>query len=143
MVENLALETIEHPRPYNLAWLKNSQKVNVYKQCLVQFSIGDIYYDKVLCDVIPMDACHLILGRPWQYDRHTMHDGKHHTGSNQSELKGEFFQQGEDDKAMEACRITTIFHSLLVSIFMVSAFICYTIGKIYESIFLRNKQCIF
>jgi hypothetical protein len=79
MVENLALETIEHPRPYNLAWLKNLQKVNVYKQCLVQFSIGDIYYDKVLCDVIPMDACHLILGRPWQYDRHTMHDGKHNT----------------------------------------------------------------
>lgn len=21
-----------------------------------------------------MDACHLLLGRPWQYDRHTKHD---------------------------------------------------------------------
>jgi hypothetical protein len=79
MVENLGLMTIKHPHPYNLVWLKNSQKVNVYKQCHVQFSIGDIYYDKVLCDVIPMDACHLILGRPLQYDRHTMHDGKHNT----------------------------------------------------------------
>ena len=79
MVEKLALVTVDHPHPYNLVWLENSQKLNVYKQCLVQFIIGDIYYDKVLCDVIPMDACHLILGRPWQYDRHTMHDGKHNT----------------------------------------------------------------
>ena len=26
-------------------------------------------------DVVPMDACHILLGRPWQYDRGTMHDG--------------------------------------------------------------------
>ena len=76
---NLHFVIVDHPHPYNLVWLENSQKVNVYKQCLVQFTIGDIYCDKVLCDVIPMDACHLILGRPWQYDRHTMHDGKHNT----------------------------------------------------------------
>jgi len=65
MVEKLALVTVDHPHPYNLVWLENSQKVNVYKQCLVQFTIGDIYYGKVLCDVIPIDACLLILGRPW------------------------------------------------------------------------------
>jgi hypothetical protein len=23
------------------------------------------YRDKVLCDVIPMDVCHVLLGRPW------------------------------------------------------------------------------
>ena len=56
MVEKLALVTVDHPHPYNLVWLENSQKLNVYKQCLVQFIIGDIYYDKVLCDVIPMDV---------------------------------------------------------------------------------------
>jgi hypothetical protein len=80
IVEKLALVTVDHPHPYNLVWLENSQKVNVYKQCLVQlnsqkvnvyrqclvqFTIGDIYYGKVLCDVIPIDACLLILGRPW------------------------------------------------------------------------------
>ena len=26
------------------------------------------YVDEVVCDVIEMDACHLILGRSWQYD---------------------------------------------------------------------------
>jgi len=29
----------------------------------------------VLCDVVPMEATHILLGRPWQYDRKTLHDG--------------------------------------------------------------------
>lgn len=29
----------------------------------------------ICCDVVPMDACHLLLGRPWQYDRRRSHDG--------------------------------------------------------------------
>jgi len=41
---------------------------------LVKFSIGK-YKDKVLCDVIPMEACHILLGRPWQFDRKTTHHG--------------------------------------------------------------------
>ena len=44
------------------------------KQVLVSFSIGR-YSDKVLCDVVPMHAGHILLGRPWQYDRKVMHDG--------------------------------------------------------------------
>ncbi|XP_074277545.1 uncharacterized protein LOC141601174 [Silene latifolia] len=35
-----------------------------------------MYKDEVLCDVVPMDACHLLLGRPWEYDRNTTHQGK-------------------------------------------------------------------
>ncbi|XP_074300575.1 uncharacterized protein LOC141631853 [Silene latifolia] len=34
------------------------------------------YEDEVLCDVVPMDACHLLLGRPWQYDRDVVHQGR-------------------------------------------------------------------
>jgi hypothetical protein len=33
------------------------------------------YEDEVLCDVVPMHACHLLLGRRWQYDRRAMRDG--------------------------------------------------------------------
>ncbi|RDX95789.1 hypothetical protein CR513_21641, partial [Mucuna pruriens] len=40
----------------------------------VSFTIGK-YEDKVLCDVVPMEATHLLLGRPWQYDRKVIHDG--------------------------------------------------------------------
>ena len=44
------------------------------RQVLVAFSIGK-YEDEVLCDVVPMHACHILLGRPWQYDRRVTHDG--------------------------------------------------------------------
>jgi hypothetical protein len=30
----------------------------------------------VLCDIVKMDACHLLLRRPWQFDRGTIHDGR-------------------------------------------------------------------
>ena len=50
--------------------------MKVTKRCLVPFSIWKKYFDEVWCDVVPMDACHILLGRPWQYDRQTMHDGK-------------------------------------------------------------------
>ena len=46
----------------------------------LNFSVGD-YTDTVICDVLPMDACHLLLGRPWQYDRHATHEGRSNTYS--------------------------------------------------------------
>ena len=37
-------------------------------------SCGD-YIDEVVCDVVPMDTTHIILGRPWQYDHRVSFDG--------------------------------------------------------------------
>jgi len=74
MVSKLNLATISHPRPYTLQWLKKGNEVTVSKQTLVPFSIGE-YLDEVLCDVLPMDACHLLLGRPWQFDRDVTYHG--------------------------------------------------------------------
>ena len=31
--------------------------------------------DRVLCDVVPMEATHILLGRPWKYDTKAVHDG--------------------------------------------------------------------
>ncbi|XP_021991808.1 uncharacterized protein LOC110888596 [Helianthus annuus] len=81
MVEKLGLQTEPHPDPYQLTWLKKGNVVKVTQRCLVQFSIGSKYSDEVWCEVIPMDACHLLLGRPWQYDRRTCHDGFQNTYS--------------------------------------------------------------
>jgi hypothetical protein len=78
MVEKMELETIEHPSPYRVLWLQKGHQVNVTKQCLVEFKIGG-YKDEILCDVIPMDVCHLLLGRPWKYDRNVVHDGRKNT----------------------------------------------------------------
>jgi len=49
-------------------------KIKVTRQVLVTLSICK-YEDKVLCDMVPMHACHLLLGRLWQYDHRVTHDG--------------------------------------------------------------------
>lgn len=46
----------------------------VSKQVLISLSIGS-YKDDVLCDVAPMHVSHILLGRPWQFDRHVTYDG--------------------------------------------------------------------
>ena len=74
MVAKLGLLTQKHPRPYKLQWLNNSGEIKVSKQVLIAFRIGK-YEDEVLCDVVPMQASHLLLGRPWQFDRRAKHDG--------------------------------------------------------------------
>ncbi|XP_025607627.1 uncharacterized protein [Arachis hypogaea] len=81
MVEKLKIPTEEHPNPYKLQWLKKGNEVKVTRRCCVQFSIGSKYTDDVWCDVIPMHVCHLLLGRPWQYDRCAIHDGFKNTYS--------------------------------------------------------------
>jgi hypothetical protein len=78
MVEKLELEMSDHPNPYKVSWLQKGHQVTVTKQCLVEFKIGG-YNDNILCDVIPMDVCHLLLGRPWKYDRNVIHDGRMNT----------------------------------------------------------------
>jgi len=78
VVEKLALSTISHTKPYKLQWLSIEGEITVNKQVLINFAIGK-YKDEVLCDVVPMEATHHLLGRPWQYDRHVLHDGLSNT----------------------------------------------------------------
>ena len=74
LVEKLNLPTLKHSRPYKLQWLNDCGEVKVDRQVLITFSIGK-YLDGVLCDVVPMHADHILLGRPWQYDKRVTHDG--------------------------------------------------------------------
>ncbi|CAA0822885.1 F-box associated ubiquitination effector family protein, partial [Striga hermonthica] len=64
-VDRLKLSTEPHPHPYTLAWIQRGNSITVDHRVLVQFSIGPKFRDTVWCDVVPMDACHLLLGRPW------------------------------------------------------------------------------
>jgi hypothetical protein len=81
MVQKLPLKTEKHPKPYKLSWLEKGKCVQVDQRCLVNFSTGEKYRDKIWCDVVPMDACHLLLGRLWQFDRKVHHDGFKNTYS--------------------------------------------------------------
>jgi hypothetical protein len=72
LAEKLNLPTLKHSRPHKLQWLNDCGEVRVDRQVLVTFSIGK-YLDEVLCDA--MHAGHILLGKPWQYDRRLTHDG--------------------------------------------------------------------
>jgi hypothetical protein len=80
MVDALALSTWKHPQPHCVEWLYESGKLKVTRKVRLKFSV-DNYSDTVICDVLPMDACQLLLGRPWQYDRRSTHDGRSNTYS--------------------------------------------------------------
>jgi hypothetical protein len=78
MVEKWGLPVFEHPEPYILYSLedpefKDMADVLVTKQVRVSFTIGD-YEDDVLCDVVPSKTRDLLLGLPWQQQRHAKHD---------------------------------------------------------------------
>ncbi|XP_076920042.1 uncharacterized protein LOC143581054 [Bidens hawaiensis] len=79
MFDKLNLPTQDHPEPYQLTWLKKGNLIKVTHRCLVQFSIGNKYSDEIWCEVLPMDACHILLGRQWQYDRRAKYDGFRNT----------------------------------------------------------------
>ena len=78
VVEKLKLNTKKHPTPYKVSWLQNGHQLLVNEQCEMEFQLGS-YKDRIMCDVMPMDVCHILLGRPWQYDKGAMHDGKNNT----------------------------------------------------------------
>eukprot|EP00253_Pinus_taeda_P008765 PITA_08765 len=75
MVEKLGLKRLKHPTPYKVSWLQKGHQLLVDEQCEVEFRIGK-YHDTVVYDIMPMDVFHIMLGRPWQYDRKVTHDGK-------------------------------------------------------------------
>lgn len=64
MDKKLGLKTEDHPQSYKLSWLNKGNNVKVRKRFLAQFSIGKKYTDEVWCDVVPMDAFHILLDRP-------------------------------------------------------------------------------
>ncbi|XP_065866582.1 uncharacterized protein [Euphorbia lathyris] len=75
LVEKLGLPVRKHPHPYKLQWLNDCGEIKVNKQVLVSLKIGQ-YQDDLLCDVVPMQAGHILLGRPWQFDKNAMHLGR-------------------------------------------------------------------
>jgi len=64
MIVKLGLQSMAHPHPYNIQWLNQSKELQVNSRSLISLSIGKNYRDELWCDVIPMDACHILLGRP-------------------------------------------------------------------------------
>jgi hypothetical protein len=74
-VAKIGLMTRLHTHPYYIQWLNNSGKAKVTHTTHAHFSIGT-YHDYVDCDVVPMQACSLLLGHPWEFDTDAIHYGR-------------------------------------------------------------------
>ncbi|KAK1653346.1 hypothetical protein QYE76_071151 [Lolium multiflorum] len=57
-----------------IQWLSDKGNVKIQHTVTVNFKIGP-YEDTIECDVVPMTVCHMLLGRPWQFDKKAIHDG--------------------------------------------------------------------
>ena len=56
-------------------WISDSGTIQVQHTVHVSFKIG-AYEDIIECDVVPMSVCHLLLGRPWQFDHGVIQNGR-------------------------------------------------------------------
>jgi len=74
VVEKLNLAMLPHPKPYKLHCLNEDGDFIVKNQVKIQFSIRN-YNDEDLCDIVPMYNCHILLGRPWHFERQAIHNG--------------------------------------------------------------------
>ncbi|TYK11204.1 reverse transcriptase [Cucumis melo var. makuwa] len=79
LVTTLNLKAETHPNPFKIGWVNKGGETLVSEICTVPLSIGSGYKDQIICDVIDMDVCHLLLGRPWQHDTQTLHKGRENT----------------------------------------------------------------
>lgn len=77
IVQKLKLPVEKHPSPYKLSWVDDTS-ILIKHQCLVTFSLALCGYT-IWCDVIPMKACHLLLGWSWLYDKCVRYDGYKNT----------------------------------------------------------------
>ncbi|XP_071678893.1 uncharacterized protein [Lolium perenne] len=73
LCEKLHLTLRKHPHPYHIQWLSDKGNVKIQHTVTVNFKIGP-YEDTIECDVVPMTVCHMLLGRPWQYDKKEFRD---------------------------------------------------------------------
>jgi len=55
-------------------WLTDEGELAVNQEVKVELFVG-IYKDKILCDVVSMETCHVLLRRPWQSAKNSMHNG--------------------------------------------------------------------
>ncbi|KAK1641709.1 hypothetical protein QYE76_059514 [Lolium multiflorum] len=74
MVAALGLSTWRLPEPKHLEWLNSCGMLKITHKVCVPFTV-DEYVDEIECDLLPLEVCGLLLGRPWQYDRNVTHAG--------------------------------------------------------------------
>ena len=84
---NLKLKKNPHDNPYKVTWLNKGKSILVNEQAWVQFSIV---------------GCHLLLGRPWKFDREFVYDGRANAitfKKGSKTFKIQSFSEGEESQS--------------------------------------------
>jgi len=79
MMEKLKLAISSHPSPYTIQSLNQGKGFQISSRCFLILSVRKNYKDELWHNIIPMDACHVLLGCPWLFDRRHIHDGRLNT----------------------------------------------------------------
>ena len=56
MVEELNLQTLAYPYPYNIQWLNQGKWIQVNSRCFISLSISKKHHDELYCDIISIDS---------------------------------------------------------------------------------------
>ena len=73
LIEKLGLTTQPHPCPYYIQWVNSCGKIKIDKIARIEFFIGS-YKNCVNFDIVPMQACHLLLSKPWISTNNALHN---------------------------------------------------------------------
>jgi hypothetical protein len=97
MVASLGLSTWRIPEPKHVEWLNSCGMLKITHKVRVPFTVDD-YVDEVECDVLPLEVCGLLLGRPWQYDHNAIHARRANTYSCMHDGKQRTLKPMRDDQ---------------------------------------------
>jgi len=76
MVEKLKIAISPHPKPYSIQLLGQDKELQISSESLLSISIGKNYKDDIWCNIVPIDACHILLGKPWLFSKRVKNDGR-------------------------------------------------------------------
>jgi len=79
MAEKLKPAVSPHPSLYTIQWLNQGKGMYISYQCLLALSIGKHYKRELWRDIMPTNACHILLERPSLFNKRVMHDGRLNT----------------------------------------------------------------
>ena len=73
LVEKLGLMTRPHPHPYYIQWVNSYDRIKVTEIAHIEFSIG-FYKGSLDFDIVPLQVCQLLLGKPWISENNVVHN---------------------------------------------------------------------
>ncbi|GJS70080.1 ribosomal RNA-processing protein 8 [Tanacetum coccineum] len=76
LVKDFKLSIEPRHSPYQIGWIKKGLALKVTKICKVPLAIGKHYNELIIFDDFDIEACHVLLERPWQHDMDATHQGK-------------------------------------------------------------------